>query len=313
VLASAGIACAQDWPTRPVTMVVPFAAGGALDVVARIVAPRMSEILGQQVVIENAGGAGGMTGASRVAKAAPDGYQFLYGNQGTHTFSQLLSKKPLYNAVTDFAPVIMFVENSKVLITRKDLPVDTLAEFIAYAKANQDKMQYGSAGAGSATHVTCVLFNSAIGVNITHVPYRSTALAMQDMMAGRIDFICDVISTALPHIRGNSVKAIALLSPNRSPVVPDLATAHEQGLANFDADAWNAFFLPKGTHEAIIRRLAKTASETVDTPSVRARLEELGLTVPPAERRTAEYLAQLLPRELEKWAAAIRAAGISPE
>jgi len=184
---------APNWPTRPITMVVPFGAGGPIDLVGRLLAQRLSEMLGQQVIIENVGGAGGMTGAARVAKGAPDGSVFLFGNQGTHTFSQMLYKKPLYNAVTDFAPVTLVVTNAKLLVTRKDFPAQTLGEFIAYAKANQAKMQYGSAGAGSATHVTCVLLNNAIGVDITHVPYRGTGPAMQDIIAGRIDYLCDVI------------------------------------------------------------------------------------------------------------------------
>jgi tripartite-type tricarboxylate transporter receptor subunit TctC len=305
----AGPVGAQDWPTRTITMVVPFPAGGPIDVVGRILAPPMSELLGQQIIIENIGGAGGSTGSIRVAHAAPDGYQFLIGNSGTHTYSQLLSKKPPYDAVADFAPVAVFVENSKVLATRNDLPVGTLSEFIAYAKANQSKMQYGSAGAGSATHMTCVLLNAAIGIDVTHVPYRGTGPAMQDLMGGRIDYICDVISTALPLIRGKSIKPIALLSPQRSPVLPSLATAQEQGLAGFDADAWNAFFLPRGTPEPIVRRLAKATSDALDIPWVRERLVGLGLNVPPPERRTPEYLAKLLPRELEKWAGPVKASG----
>lgn len=313
VLACAQPVEAQDWPTRTITMVVPFPAGGPIDVAARILAPPMGELLGQQIIIENIGGAGGSTGASRVAKAAPDGYVFLYGNSGTHTYSQLLTKRPPYNAITDFAPVAVFVENSKVLVTRKDLPADTLADFIAYAKANHSRMQYGSAGAGSATHMTCVLLNAAIGIDVTHVPYRGTGPAMQDLMGGRIDYICDVISTALPLIRSNSIKPIALLSPQRSAVLPDLATAQEQGLAGFDADAWNAFFLPRGTPEPIVRRLAKATSDVLDLPWVRERLEGLGLNVPAPERRTPEYLAKLVASELEKWAAPVKASGISAD
>jgi tripartite-type tricarboxylate transporter receptor subunit TctC len=309
VLACAVSARAQDWPSRNITMVVPFPAGGPLDVVARIMAPPMSEALGQQIIIENIGGAGGSTGSSRVAKAAPDGYVFLYGNQGTHTFSQLLTKKPPYNAADDFAPVAVFVENSKVLVARKDFPAQTLPEFIAYAKANQAKMSFGSAGGGSATHITCVLLNAAIGIDVTHIPYRGTGPAMQDMMGGRIDYICDVISTALPLIRSNSIKPLALLSPQRSNVLPDVATADEQGLAGFDADAWNAFFLPRGTPEPIVRRLAKVTSDVIDIAWVRERLDGLGLNVPPPQRRTPEYLAKLIPSELEKWAAPIKASG----
>ena len=237
----------------------------------------MSEALGQQIIIENIGGAGGSTGSSRVAKAAPDGYVFLYGNQGTHAFSQMLTKKPPYSAADDFAPVTVFVENSKVLVTRKDLPAETLPEFIAYAKANQAKMSFGSAGGGSATHITCVLLNVAIGIDVTHIPYRGTAAAMQDMMGGRIDYICDVISTALPLVRSNSIKPLALLSPQRSKVLPELATADAQGLTGFDADAWNAFFLPRGTPEPIVRRLATETSDVIDIAGVRERLEGLGL------------------------------------
>jgi tripartite-type tricarboxylate transporter receptor subunit TctC len=313
LLAAALAVHAQDWPARTLTMIVPFPAGGPLDVVARILAPPIGELLGQQIIIENVAGAGGSTGSSRVAKAVPDGYIFLYGNSGTHTYSQLLSKRPPYNAVTDFAPVAVFVENSKVLVARKDLPADTLPEFIAYAKANQSRMQYGSAGAGSATHVTCVLLNVALGLEITHVPYRGTGPAMQDLMGGRIDYVCDVISTALPLIRSRSVKPIALLSPQRSQVLPELATAQEQGLSGFDADAWNAFFFPKDTPASIVRRLAKATSDALDMTWVRERIEGLGLNVPPPQRRTPEYLARLVPSELEKWAAPVKASGASTD
>ena len=243
LLASIHPASAQDWPARTLTMVVPFPAGGPIDVVGRILAPPMAEFSAGS---SSTSAAPAAASSSRVAKAAPGGYQFLIGNSGTHTYSQLLTKKPPYDAVADFTPVAVFVENSKVL-TAKDLPADTLPEFIAYAKANQAKMQYGSAGAGSATHMTCVLLNAAIGVDVTHVPYRGTGPAMQDLMGGRIDYICDVISTALPLIRSQSIKPIALLSPRRNAVLPGLATADEQGLTGFDADAWNAFFLPRGT------------------------------------------------------------------
>jgi tripartite-type tricarboxylate transporter receptor subunit TctC len=306
-------ACAQAWPVRTITMVVPFPAGGPIDVAARIMAPPMSELLGQQIIIENVSGAGGMTGALRVAKAPPDGYQFLYGNAGTHTFSQLLYKRPLYNAVTDFAPVAVMLENSKVLVTRDDFPAQTLPEFIAQARANQKTMQYGSAGAGSATHMTCVLLNAAIGIEITHVPYRGTAAAMQDLMGSRIDYVCDVISTALPLIRSKSVKPIALLSPQRNAVLPELPTAQEQGLAGFDADAWNGFFLPRGTPDAVVRRLAKVTSDVLDIAWVRERIEGLGLNVPAPERRTPEYLARLVPSEIEKWTGPVKASGVSAD
>jgi tripartite-type tricarboxylate transporter receptor subunit TctC len=301
------------WPTRPVTMVVPFPAGGPVDLVGRIFAQRLSEVFGHQVIVENIGGAGGASGAQRVAKAPPDGSMFLFGNQGTQTFSQLMYKKPLYNAVTDFAPSTVVIENSKLLVTRKDFPANSLGEFIAYAKPNQAQMQYGSAGAGSATHIACVMLNMAMGVNITHVPYRGTGPAMQDIIAGRIDYICDVISTSAPLVRSNSVKALAMLSPMRSPVMPELATAHEQGLKDFDVDGWNAFFFPAGTPDPIVRRLAQATSDILDVAAVRERLEGLGLNVPTPDHRTPEYLARLVKSELEKWAAPVKASGAGEE
>jgi putative tricarboxylic transport membrane protein len=304
-------AAAQDWPTRPVTVVVPFAAGGPIDLVARIVAPRMSESLGQQVVVENVGGAGGIVGASRVAKAESDGYMALVGNTATHTYSQLLQKKPPYDAVADFVPSGLVVGNTKVLIVRKDLPVTTLQEFVAYAKQNHKSMQYGSAGVGSATHIACVLLNDRLGTEITHVPYRGTGPAMQDLMAGRIDFMCDIVSTALPQIRAGTVKALALLSDARSPVLPDLPAAPEQGLGGVAADGWNGFFFPKGTPDAIVRKLAVATNDALNTPAVKKRIEELGLDIPPPEQRGPDYLAKLVKIELEKWGPPIKASGIT--
>ena len=202
VMTLTATAAAQEWPTRPVTMVVPFTAGGPVDVAARLIAPRVSESLGQQIVVENMGGAGGMTGSNRVAKAAPDGYLLVLGNAGTHAYNQSLYKKSLYNSESDFAPVGVVVENTKVLIVRNDFPANSLPEFVAYVQANQAKLQYGSAGAGSATHIACLLLNYRMGTNVTHVPYRGAGPALQDLIAGRIDFMCEVISTGLPPIQG---------------------------------------------------------------------------------------------------------------
>jgi len=305
---------AQDWPTRNLTMIVPFAAGGPIDVAARIQGQRLGEILGQTVITENVAGAAGVTGALRVANAPPDGYLFLVGNVGTHAFNQTLYKKPAYNAVTDFTPVGLTTEAARVLVVRKDLPVNTLPEFIAYARANQAKMQFGSAGVGSATHVPCVLLNIKIGApNITHVPYRGAGPAMQDLIGGRLDFMCDAISTSLSQIQEKTVKAIALLSLQRAAVLPELKTAHEQGLTDFGVDAWNAVFLPKGTPEPIVRRLSKAINDSLETPSVRERLDSLGLSIVAPERRSPEYLAKFVPSEIEKWAEPIRASGISAD
>ena len=204
-------ATADEYPSRPITMIVPFAAGGPTDVVGRLVAERLSDILGQQVIVENVGGAGGMTGAQRVAQAAPDGYQVLLGTVGTQAYNQTLYKKPLYNANSDFAPVVLIAEQPLVLVVQKDLPADSLKQFAAYVKANAAKLSFGSGGSGSATHLGCVLLNSAIGVNVQHVPYRGSAPAMQDLIAGRINYLCDAVSTALPQIKAGAVRPIAVL------------------------------------------------------------------------------------------------------
>ncbi|HZD27997.1 MAG TPA: tripartite tricarboxylate transporter substrate-binding protein [Xanthobacteraceae bacterium] len=307
------IASAQDWPTRAVTMVVPYAAGGPVDTLARILAARLSEILGQQVVVENIPGAGGMTGSSRVAKATPDGYTVLDSGSAVLAINQSLYKKPLYNAVTDFEHVALFSDSARVLIARKDLPANTLAEFVAYAKANQARMQFGSAGAGSGMHVCAVLLDAAMGTKITHVPYRGSAPALQDLMGGRIDFVAEQISTALPQIQGGTVKAIATLGLERAPGLEQLATAQELGLRGLDCGSWGSLSFPKGTPDEIVRRLAKAVDDAVDTPAVRERFKSIGVTIPPPERRTPEYLAKFVPSEIERWAAPIKASGASEE
>jgi tripartite-type tricarboxylate transporter receptor subunit TctC len=312
-IALTGAAAAQGWPARTITLIVPFAPGGGIDSSARIQAQHMGELLGQTIVAENVGAAAGMVGGARVAKAEPDGYTFLIGNTGTHAYNQALYKKPLYNAATDFTPVGLVSESPRILIARKDLPVSNLREFIAYAKANQSKMQFGSAGVGSGTHLPCVLLNRAIGVDITHVPYRGAAPAMQDLIAGRIDYMCDTIQTGAAQAKAQTVKGIAVMSMKRVPIIPDLATSGEQGLAGVESSVWNAFFLPKGTPEPIVRRLNKAMSDTLDNPSVRKRLEDLGLEIVPPERRSPEYLAKFLPEEIERWGRVIRAAGVSAD
>jgi tripartite-type tricarboxylate transporter receptor subunit TctC len=267
--------------------------------------------LGQQVIIENVGGAGGMTGVARVAKATPDGYQFVLGGIDTFAQNQTLYKKPLYNSVNDFEPVALMVEQAIILVTRNELPVKDLKEFTAYAKANQAKMQYGSAGAGSGSHLACAQLNAAIGVDVTHVPYRGSPPAMQDLIAGRIDYFCALAAAATPQISSNSMRAVAILTRNRSPLLPNLASAHEQGLTDFDSYFWSGFFLPKGTPAAIVQKLHAAAVATLDTPSTQERLKEVGVTVVAAERRSADYLKRFLNGEIEKWAVTIKASGVS--
>jgi tripartite-type tricarboxylate transporter receptor subunit TctC len=310
---AAGSASAQDWPTRPVTVIVPYAAGGPIDTIARILAARMSELLGQQLIVENAGGAGGMTGSARVAKAAPDGYTVLLSGSAVLAINQSLYKRPLYNALTDFEHVVLFSDSARVLIARKDLPVDTLPQFVAYAKANQEKMSYGSAGGGAGTHICAVLLDAAMGTKITHVPYRGAGPAMQDLIGGRIDYIAEQISTALPQIQGKAVKAIATLGLDRAPGLEDLATAEEMGLKGLDCGSWSSLSVPKGTPQAIVQRLAKASNDAVETPAVRERYKSIGVTIPPADRRTPEYLAKYVPSEIERWAGPIKASGASAD
>jgi tripartite-type tricarboxylate transporter receptor subunit TctC len=225
---------------------VPFAPGGPVDTIGRIIAARLGDIFGQQVVIENVGGAGGMIGAAGVAKAAPDGYQVVLATSATHAQNQTLYKNPLYDAATAFAPVSLLTDSPRVLITRKDLPAGTLAEFMGYARMNQAKMQYGSAGAGSEMHVCALLLDRAMGTAITHIPYRCAGPAMQDLISGRLDYICEQISTAVPQVQAGTVRAIAILGPDRVSVLPGTASAREWGLEDFDCGAWDRPGVPKG-------------------------------------------------------------------
>jgi tripartite-type tricarboxylate transporter receptor subunit TctC len=312
---AAGLVCvapavAQEWPSRPVTLVVPFAAGGPIDTIGRILSTRLAELLGQQVIVENVGGAGGMTGTARVAKATPDGYQVVLGNVGTHAGNQTLYRHPLYNAATDFAPVILVVELPLVLVARKDLPPDDLPGFLAYAKANQVTMQFGSGGAGSATHLACALLNAAAGIGVTHVPYRGGAPAMQDLIAGRIDYLCVDTPVALPQIESKTVKPIAVLTRGRSPSLPALASAHEQGLADFAATNWAGLFLPKDTPAPIVAKLHDATVAAMETPSVQAQMKKVGADLVAPERRSPAYLQRFVETEIEKWAGPIKASGL---
>jgi tripartite-type tricarboxylate transporter receptor subunit TctC len=313
LVAASNPASAQSWPSRPLTMVVPFAAGGGADIMGRILAARLSEILGQQVIVENAGGAGGMTGAYRVAKAAPDGYLFVLGTNGTHAQNQSLYKNPLYNAATDFAPVALIAEQPIGLLARKDLPADNLQQFIAYAKANQAGMKYGSAGTGSAVQLSCVLLNAANGLTITHVPYRGSAPAMQDLLGGRIDYQCANVAPALGQIEDHQVKVIAILGHRRTALLPDVPTAQEQGLTDFDAVLWYGLFLPKGTPAAIVQKLNAATVATLNTPALQERMTQIGAELAPPEFRSSEYLGKLVESEIVKWAGPIKASGVTAD
>jgi tripartite-type tricarboxylate transporter receptor subunit TctC len=303
----------ESWPSRPLTMVVPFAAGGPVDLLGRIVGQYLGAQLGVPVVIENFPGAGGMPGSQRVARATPDGTTFLLGSIGTHALNQSLYKRPLYNAATDFAPVALIAQVPLVLITRTDFPARDLAQFIAYAKAQQTHLQFGSAGAGTSTHIGCVLLNQVIGIDVVHVPYRGGEAALLDLVGKRLDYMCSILSTAAQPIRDKSVRAIAMLSRGRSPVMPDLPTAHEQGLTGFDIYSWNAVFLPKATPPEIVGKLNAALGKVMDDPAVRAKLADLGLYVVDPGERSPGYLADFVKREIDKWAAPIRLSGATGE
>ena len=303
---------AQSWPTRAVTLVVPFAPGGGTDVLGRIVAKRLSETLGQQVIVENVGGAGGMVGSARVAKAAPDGYQFVLGSRAD-AINQTLYKTPLYNLLTDLEPVVLVADQPTVMVARPNLPVNGLQEFIAYAKANQAKMQFGSAGAGSTGFIDCALFNAAIGLNITHVPYRGGGPAMQDLIGGRIDYFCTLTGTAVPQIESGLIKAIAVMTKDRAPMLPNLPSTFEQGFKDFEASTWFGFYVPKGTPVAVVKRLRDATVEALDTPAVQEQLLKSGSLVSAPDRRATEYLKKFTESEIGKNGAPIKAAGISME
>jgi tripartite-type tricarboxylate transporter receptor subunit TctC len=310
-LVAAGAASAESWPTRPVTMVVPFAAGSSSDTAGRILAVGLSEALGQQVIIENLGGGGGMTGTARVAKAAPDGYQFVFASVDSMAIVPTMHKKPLYNSVTDFTPAGLVVDQPIVLITRKDLPVNTLQEFVAYAKANHKQMQFGSSGIGSGSHFSCAKLNAALGIDPTHVPYRGSGLAMQDLIAGRIDYFCAFGAAAMGPMEAGNAKGIALLTSERSALFPTLQTSKEQGIGGVESYVWTAFFFPKDTPDAIVQKLYEATSQTLQSATTIERLKKAGVAPIAPELRSPAYLKTFIGTEVDNWAAMIKASGVT--
>ena len=300
----------MTYPDRPITIVVPYAAGGPVDTIARIQASRMSEILGQQMIIENVGGAGGMTGTARVAKSPPDGYTVLLSGSAVLAQNPNFHKRSSYDPINDFDHVGLFSDSARVAIARKDLPPNDFKEFVAYAKEHKDKLQYGSPGAGSGGHTCALLLDGVLGAKITHVPYRGAGPAMQDLLGGRLDYMLEQISTATPQIKGGNVKAYAALGLDRGPGLENIPTAAELGFNGLDCGAWAALSLPKGTPKPIVDRLSTVSSLTIDTPAVIERFKSIGVVVTAKNRRSPEYLTQFVKSEIERWAVPIKASGV---
>ena len=306
-------ASAQDWPTRSITLVVPFAPGGGIDASARLQAQALGEILGQQMVVENVGGAAGTIGSAKVANARPDGYMLLIGNSGTHAYSQTLYKKQPFDSIKDFEPVGVVTESPRILLGRKDLPVKNLKEFVAYAKANQAKMQYGSAGVGSGTHLPCALFTHTLGLDITHIPYRGAGPVLQDLIGGRIDYMCDTIQTGAARAKSGQVMGLAVMAPKRLSIIPELETTSEGGVAGVEATVWNAFFFPKGTPQPIVTKLHAALQTMLARPEMKAKMESFGLDIVPPEQRSPQYMTKLLAEEIARWGKLIKDTGITAE
>jgi tripartite-type tricarboxylate transporter receptor subunit TctC len=307
--ASVGLAAAQDYPTRPITVIVPFAAGGPTDVIARIVADNMSKTLGQSLVIENVVGAGGTTGATRAMRAAPDGYTIIMGHMGTHAASVALYPNLAYKPDVDFEPIGLAAGTPVLILAKKDYPAKDLKEFVAHVKANVDKLNMAHAGVGSVSFTTCLLLNSIMNVKPTSVPYQGTGPSMNALVAGQVDYMCDQIVNAVPQIKGGTIKAYAIGTAERNPSLPDVPTAKEAGLPEFQASAWNALFAPKGTPKPIVDKLAAALSKALDDENTRKRLLELGSDIPGPDRRGPAALANLVKSEIAKWSPIIKAAG----
>jgi tripartite-type tricarboxylate transporter receptor subunit TctC len=310
ILLAHAIAQEVSWPLRPITLIIPFAAGGPVDVVGRVVAAALGEKLGKPVIVENIGGGGGMIGSARAAKAEPDGYTIVMGNVGTHAGNQTLYRHPLYDAAKDFAPVVLVVQLPLVLVARKDFPASDLTSFIAYARAHASTLQFGSGGTGSTTHLACALLNSATGISATHIPYKGGGPAMQDLIAGRIDYLCIDPPVARPQIEAETVKGIAILSRDRSSSLPSLPTAEEQGAKNIDINNWFALFAPKATDPAVVKKLHDATVAAMETETLQKQLKQIGAELVAPERRSSAYLAAFVQSEIEKWAGPIKAGGL---
>jgi tripartite-type tricarboxylate transporter receptor subunit TctC len=294
------------WPERPITMVVPFAAGGPTDVVARIVGEHMSHRLGQQIVIENVTGAGGTTGITRASQAAPDGYGIMMGHMGTHGAAPAVYPQLKYDPTRDFAPVGLAAGTPILIVARKDFPPKDLKEFVAYLKANAAKLNEAHAGVGSVSFTTCSLLYSIVGAEAARVAYRGTGPALNDLVSGQVDFMCDQIVNLVPQIQAGTIKAYAIATPERSPAIPQVPTTREAGLPAYQVSAWNAIFAPKGTPPEVVAKLADALSKALDDPNTRKRLLDLGADLPDKPGRGPEALQKLVTSEVARWKAVVK-------
>lgn len=306
-------AAAQNYPTRPITLIVPFAAGGPTDIIARIVGEHMSKTLGQQIVVENVAGAGGTTGITRGAQASKDGYTIMMGHMGTHGAAPALYPKLRYDPTKDFAQIGLAAGTPIIIVSKKDIPAKDLKEFVAYLKTNQGKVNQAHAGVGSVSHSTGILFDSQIGAKFTMIAYRGTGPALNDLVGGQVDFMTDQIVNVVEQIKAGSIKAYAIATPERSPALPDLPTTKEVGMPDYQVSAWNALFAPKDTPKEIVAKLNDALDKALDDPATRKRLLDLGGVIPDKAGRTPQYLATFVAQEVARWTPVLKAAGVTAE
>jgi tripartite-type tricarboxylate transporter receptor subunit TctC len=312
VLQSATSAMAQTYPSRPITMVVPLGVGGSTDVIARIMAEGMRASLGQPIIVENTTGAGGTIGVGRVARAAPDGYTIGIGQWGTNVASGAIY--PLqYDLIKDFEPVALIATQPFLIVAKKSVPANNLGELIAWLKANANKASQGNSGIGTPSHVGGILFQNAIGVHLTMVPYRGAGQSMQDLVAGQIDVMLDTPALSLPQVRGGTIKAYAVTAKSRLELAPEIPTADEAGLPGFYFSFWHALWVPHGTSKEIVAELNKAVVKTLDDPAIRKKLVELSQDIFPPDQQTPEALGAFHRAEIEKWWPIIKEAGIKVE
>jgi len=304
---------AQAYPSKPITVVVPFAAGGPTDALARILCQRMGEALGQQLIVENVGGAGGTIGVAKVARATPDGYTIAFTHMGTLAVNIALYKSLPYDSQKDFEPVGLGGTNPMVLVTKKDLPAKTFSEFQAYVKANEKKVQYGMAGIGAASHLGGLMLNSMMKVDVLEIPYKGTGPALNDLVSGQFDYMVDQAVNVLPQIKSGNIKALGVSTTKRLSQLPDVPTIDEAGLKGYEVTIWNGFFAPKGTPKDVVAKLNQALVATLFDDKVKVRLTELAVDLPEGKETTPEALGVQLKASIDKWVPAVRAAGVKPE